>query len=214
MRYKQGAVIRKVIPFSRFTSFQGIFKVQFSIELIMESRHCQSLNIMGYFWYIKFMKYLSDQEEKNAIHWFSEAANIAKKALCQKAKCGTVIIKEGIIIGRGYNAPPLDDEKNRRCGDIRTGGKPKYDQTCCMHAEWRAIIDALKNNSDKVYGSKLYFTRVNNEGKQIKSGEPFCTVCSRLALDVGISKFILYHEDGICEYDTDEYDKLSYFYNN
>lgn len=158
------------------------------------------------------MEYLNGQQEKEAIEMMKSAASVAKEALCLKAKCGTIIINDGEIIGTGYNAPPLDKEENRQCDKKASPGKPNYDKTCCLHAEWRAIMDALKRNSGKLTGSKLYFTRVDETGNIIKSGKPYCTVCSRLALDAGIEKFVLWHEEGICEYPTDEYNRLSYEY--
>ncbi len=78
-----------------------------------------------------------------------------------------------------------------------------------MHAEWRAITDALKRSGTKIAGAKLYFIRINDEGNIQRSGEPYCTVCSRLALDAGIGHFLLWHEDGIAEYETGEYHALS-----
>ena len=81
-----------------------------------------------------------------------------------------------------------------------------------MHAEWRAIMDALKTNPQAIKGSKLYFTRVGDNGQIKKSGKPYCTVCSRMALDAGIDRFILWHEGGICSYSADEYNELSYSY--
>lgn len=158
------------------------------------------------------MKYLLEEQETEAIRWMEKAAKIAEKALCSKAKCGTVIVKDDEIIGQGYNAPPLDKEENRMCNREFGLGKPKYDRTCCVHAEWRAIIDALKRNSEKLKESKLYFTRIDENGQVKKSGKPYCTVCSRMALDVGIEKFVLWHEEGMCEYPTDEYNRLSYEY--
>lgn len=158
------------------------------------------------------MDYLKGQQEREAIGWMKKAAKVSGKALCFKAKCGAVIVKDGEIIGEGYNAPPLDKEENRMCNKEFNSGKPKYDKTCCMHAEWRAIIDALKRNSEKIKESKLYFTRIDENGKIKKSGKPYCTVCSRMALDVGIEKFVLWHKEGICEYPTDEYNRLSYEY--
>ena len=142
-------------------------------------------------------------------HWMHEAAEVAKQARCLKATCGTVIVKDGRIIGRGYNAPPLDKEENRTCHMDVGRGKPGYDRTCCMHAEWRAILDALRNHSEQVVGAKLYFVRVDEDGNIKKSGKPYCTVCSRMALDVGLSTFALWHEEGIVEYPTDQYDRLS-----
>lgn len=163
--------------------------------------------------YIKdFMVKLKGEQEQEAIKWFNEAAQMAVKALCLNAKCGAVIIRDNEIIGEGYNAPPLDSEENRMCGQEIVNNKPNYDKTCCVHAEWRAILNALKINPEKIAGAKLYFTRVDENGNIKKSGQPYCTVCSRLALDVGIAKFVLWHEDGICEYDMREYNKLSYSY--
>lgn len=159
------------------------------------------------------MKFLTGQEENEAIKCMNEAAQVAKRALCLRAKCGTVVVNNGEIIGTGYNAPPLDKEENRTCLQESHPGKPKYDKTCCMHAEWRAIMDTLKRNSGRLSGSKLYFTRVDENGNIKKSGKPYCTVCSRFALDSGISEFLLWHEEGICAYPADEYNKLSYQYN-
>ncbi|MCK9577984.1 hypothetical protein M0R01_00630 [bacterium] len=158
------------------------------------------------------MQYLKGEKEKEAIKWMNSAGQVAKSALCHRAKCGAVIVMNGEIIGSGYNAPPLNDEKNRTCSvrDYKT--KPGYDRTCCIHAEWRAMVDALKKYPDRVKGSKLYFCRVSDGGEILKSGKPFCTVCSRLALDIGIGHFLLWHEEGICEYGTDEYNKLSHQY--
>lgn len=157
------------------------------------------------------MRYLQNQEKEDAIKWMYEAGKVASKALCLRAKCGTVIVKDGEVIGFGYNAPPLDDNKNQKClHEYDFSGKPKYDHTCCMHAEWRAILNALKENGEKIKNSKLYFTRVDEAGNILKSGKPFCTVCSRFALDCGVSEFLLWHEEGICSYETREYNDLSY----
>ena len=159
------------------------------------------------------MKFLKGTDEQDGIRWMNEAAAAARRALCLKARCGTVIVQDGKIIGEGYNAPPLDDQKNRTCLDeYKNTGKPKYDHTCCMHAEWRAIMDALRKHPDKIAGSRLFFVRVDDAGNIKKSGKPYCTVCSRLALDAGIAEFLLWHEEGIGAYPTDEYNRLSYSY--
>lgn len=142
-----------------------------------------------------------------------KAAHVAEQALCLKARCGSVIVHGSEIIGTGYNAPPNDNISIRRCdAKDKTPPRKNYDKTCCVHAEWRAISDALKNNANKLQGSILYFTRVDARGGILKSGEPFCTVCSRLALDVGIAFFVLWHEDGIRAYQTGEYNDMSYNY--
>ncbi len=149
---------------------------------------------------------MSDQD------WIDQAALYARQARCTKARCGAVIVTQGEIIGRGYNAPPLDSDAHRMCQADRSRGEPKYDKTCCVHAEWRAIMDALRRKPAKLAGSTLYFARIDTEGNLLPAGEPFCTVCSRLALDAGIAGFALQHEHGITVYATGEYNRRSYAY--
>ena len=143
--------------------------------------------------------------------FFDVAATFAQQATCSRAKCGTVIVKDGNIIGRGYNGPALDDESNRYCkAELDLSIKPKYDKTCCIHAEWRAILDACKRNADKIDGSVLYFMRVDDEGNFTNAGDPYCTTCSRLTLEAGVGQFALWNNDGVDIYDAAEYNRKSY----
>jgi deoxycytidylate deaminase len=144
--------------------------------------------------------------------FFARAAACAKRSTCRKDFCGCVIVKDGVVIGEGWNTPAGNREDQRMCDvvDYDWMKKKKADKTCCMHAEWRAIIDALRRHPDDLEGSVLYFTRVDGGGTLLKSGEPYCTVCSRFALDVGIAQFALWQETGIRRYDTGEYNQLSY----
>ena len=144
--------------------------------------------------------------------WWGAAREVALLALCLRAKCGAVIVSNGQVIGRGYNAPPQDDMKNAKCSesDYDRNKKPKYDLTCCVHAEWRAITDAMKNNSEQLVGSTLYYVRLGDNDEIKPSGEPFCTECSRLSLDAGIGYFGLFHEDGPMLYDAQDYNERSY----
>jgi deoxycytidylate deaminase len=148
---------------------------------------------------------------QNIPFFFEEAGKVATQALCLRDKCGAVIVKNNSIIGAGYNAPPCDDVRFRKCElDLRVSKKPKSDRTCCLHAEWRAILDAVKKAGD-IAGSTLYFVRVNTDGVIKESdGVPYCTVCSRLALDVGVTSFCLWTKDGAKCYGTDVYNDISY----
>ena len=86
------------------------------------------------------------------------------------------------------------------------------DKTCCIHAEQRAIMDALSKNPIKLIGSRLYFIRLDDKDNTSKAGEPYCTICSKMALDVGISEFVLWNDKGVCVYETEEYNILSFQY--
>jgi len=144
-------------------------------------------------------------------HYFKEAGVVATQATCHRARCGSVIVsRDDIIIGRGFNAPPLGDETQRQCDiEYRTDRKPKSDKTCCVHAEWNAIIDALRNYPDQVEGSTLYFMRIDDDNSFTEAGDPYCTVCSRLALQSGIAEFGLWN-GGPQMIDTKNYNLISY----
>lgn len=143
--------------------------------------------------------------------FFEKAADIAKEATCLRAKCGSVVVKNSVVIGRGFNSPALGDESQRLCEvDMDTTVKPKYDKTCCVHAEWRAVLDACKTNTEKLAGSVLYFMRIDEAGGFTDAGDPFCTVCSRLTMEAGVAEFALYNDEGADIYPLDEYNLKSY----
>lgn len=145
---------------------------------------------------------------------FDEAAKEATKALCLRSRCGAIVVSRNAeIIGRGYNAPPQDNISARRCNrKHELHATFKSDKTCCVHAEQRAVLDALKTHSSELNGATIYFVRLDDGGKVKYSGKPYCTICSKLALDVGISYFGLYHKEGVGIYDTKEYNELSFAY--
>lgn len=145
------------------------------------------------------MEYLHDNEK--AITYINEAAKAALNSLCLRSRCGSVIVKNDEIIGRGFNSPPLN-KKLEYCFKDELPDTFKSDRTCCVHAEQRAIMDALRNYPNEIIGSRLYFIRLDPNGNKIKAGEPYCTICSKMALDVGIK--------GICVYNTEEYNFLSF----
>lgn len=151
--------------------------------------------------------------KKDPEAYFDLAQEVAKKATCLRAQCGSVIIaSDGQVIGEGYNAPPLGDESQRMCEAVLDQSiKQNNDKTCCVHAEWNAILDAMNRHADKVPGSTLYFMRINDSGEKTEAGEPYCTVCSRLALESGIAVFGLWN-DGPDMRETAEYNRQSYAY--
>jgi len=143
--------------------------------------------------------------------YFEMAATVANDATCSRAKCGSVIVADSVVIGTGFNSPALDREDQRLCeATMDTSLKPKYDKTCCIHAEWRAVLDACKTNADQLAGAVLYFMRVDENGAFTDAGDPFCTVCSRLTMEAGVGEFALYNQDGADIYRLDEYNKKSY----
>ncbi len=149
-------------------------------------------------------------ELNNKEKWFVEAGQVASNSKCLKAKCGSVIVDaEGNIIGQGYNGP-AGNETNRCNDKYIFPENNKYDVTCCVHAEVRAIHDAMIHHPNKIKGATLYFMRVDSNNMLTKAGVPYCTLCSKEALDSGLEYFGLWHEDGIKLYNTKEYNNISY----
>ncbi len=159
------------------------------------------------------MGYIEGSERDEAEKFLKKAAEVAEGSTCQRSRCGSVVVKENEIIGQGYNSPPGDLETQRRCSNEKELYNRKVtDKTCCIHAEQRALFNSLKNEGD-IEGSVLYFTRIDDEGEIKRSGKPYCTICSKMTLDLGAEEFVLWHEDGIYAYDIEEYNDLSFGFN-
>jgi len=157
------------------------------------------------------MNRITAQELETIRPFFEAAAKVAQKATCHRAKCGSVIVKDGVIIGEGYNAPPLNDETRCTCdAEWDYTKKPKYDKTCCIHAEWNAVLDACKRNADKIDGSTLYFMRIDDSNDFTDAGNPFCTTCSRFTMEAGVGEFALWNNGGADIYPLAKYDQKSY----
>ncbi len=161
------------------------------------------------------MRILSGNEEKKAIEYLLKAAEVAQNAKCERSKCGSLIVWMNKIIGSGVNSPPGEIEEQRRCSYSKDSYDKKVtDKTCCVHAEQRAMMDALRKNPNELFGSRLYFIRLDSDGAPSKSREPYCTICSKMALDVGIAEFVLWQDKGVCVYNTEEYNALSFNYHS
>lgn len=154
------------------------------------------------------MRILNGEEARKAQEYVETAVQEAKLSPCFRAQCGSVVVKDGVILGKGFNSPP-QNEKLKKClkDDLPTNFKS--DKTCCIHAEDRAVRDALINHSEKVKGATLYFIRLK-DGKPAESRDPYCTMCSKMSYDVGLHEFVLLHQEGYCAYNLKEYNDLSF----
>lgn len=155
---------------------------------------------------------LSGANLENAKDFLKIAQEEAKKSTCLSRRCGAILVKDSIVIGKGFNSPPRNLDSQKRCGlDKKSLDAKVTDKTCCIHAEQRAIFDALFNGMN-LSGSTMYFTSIDENGNQILSRKPYCTLCSKMALDVGVKYWVLEHEKGIFVYGAEEYNKLSFEY--
>ena len=155
------------------------------------------------------MKILEENDKLKLI--VDKLTDVAKKATCKRSKCGSVLISEyGNLIGSGYNSMPCNVDSACFKDELPTGFKS--DKTCCIHAEQRAIMEGLKHYSRLVEGSTLYFLRLDDNDQPKQSGQPYCSICSKMALDAGIKYFVLWHKEGWTAYETEEYNSLTFKY--
>lgn len=157
------------------------------------------------------MRVLSGDEAEEAKGYLHEAEPLGQASCCLRTRCGALLVKDGVIIGTGFNSPP-GNEPLDKCLKDDLPEDFVSDKTCCIHAEDRAVRDALARNPERVKGSVIYFAKLDKEGKVRPSGEPYCTICSKLVLDVGIKEFVMQRKQGICAYDAREYNEISFKY--
>ncbi len=143
---------------------------------------------------------------------------LASESTCHRSKCASIIIpkddflnERNIIIGHGCNSLPCNKQISACAKDFLPANF-KSDKTCCVHAEQRAIMCAL-DQKYKLKDSYLFFIRLSENNQPLHAGDPYCTICSKMALDSGIGKFCLWHKEGWTAYDTEYYNNLSFQFN-
>lgn len=150
-------------------------------------------------------------EDFNLDYLIFHLVKVAQMSKCRRSKCGSIIVADNkLIIGEGYNSMPCNLDGD--CFKDSLSDTFKSDKTCCVHAEQRAIMDALSKFPNKIIGSTLYFIRLDDDGNPKHSGSPYCSICSKMALDSGISNFVLWHKEGWTSYDTKEYNDITFQY--
>lgn len=155
------------------------------------------------------MEILIGRRLQDAKKYLKRCQEVARGSLCHRAKCGSVIARYGIILGEGFNAPP-GNVPLEKCFKESLSEDFDSDKTCCIHAEERAIFDALLNYNHNLNGSVIYFFRTDLKGEPLPAGKPYCTRCSKIALDMGIRSWVLWHDFGICGYEANEYNEISF----
>lgn len=146
------------------------------------------------------MRYLKGQEILEADIYFKECEQEASKSRCQKSQRGVIIVRNGDILGRACNNPPLELLcKPEECHGICN----QY----CIHAEDRAIHEANAQGLD-LRGSRLYHLKIK-EGTVRPSMDPSCPNCSKWILESGIAEVVLKREIGYSLYDAEEFHERS-----
>ncbi len=153
------------------------------------------------------MRHVTDKEEIEEIKkYMGLAADEAQKSKCKKSQRGAIIVLEGNIVGRGHNKPTIE---NLYCLREQISNNSRVELCSAIHAEQMAIVDAA-NGGTPLAGARLYHIKTKR-GQMRQSGNPSCTVCSRLVVTAGI-EVVLWHNEGYAIYGPEEFNEISYKY--
>lgn len=116
---------------------------------------------------------------KKDLEFLALAKYVSNYATCKSRNVGAVIVKDGEILSIGYNGVPDNYEECPTCYRRDQGFKSgtMLDKCYAVHAEQRAIIDALKNGYD-IKDATIY---VNCSP---------CTTCAKFLIHLGIKNII------------------------
>lgn len=155
----------------------------------------------------------SSQEPRGSIviepppHIIAKAIAVGAASPCAKSKRGVAIfytVNSGLV-SEGTNHPPRpfvcsgDQVCRAACGKL------------CVHAEAAALLNwssGLSRSLRSVDSFDMVHVKVV-EGELVASGPPSCWQCSRLILEAGIKGMWLFHEDGWCRYEAEEFHQLT-----
>jgi len=155
------------------------------------------------------MRYANEAEAREIEKFMRVAVEEAKKSTCKKSKRGVVIVKDGKIIGKGYNKVTIEGFCNP-CIRENIKDNSRVELCSAIHAEQMAILDSIKNGKS-LEGSRMFHTRVKN-GEVKPSEDVSCTICSRIILESGIEEFIMLQKEGYAIYPAKEFNELSFKY--
>lgn len=138
----------------------------------------------------------------------NEAREVAQTSICQRDHRGSVVFKNGEVLGAASNGPiPPYECDTEKCGGV-----------CgifAMHAERLSIIKALEDQQDLTDASVLH-VRINDNGEVQVSGDLRCEDCTGYMARIGRNKkgmhlkeFILLQEDGWRAYSIEEADEVT-----
>ncbi len=151
------------------------------------------------------MRYIKGDEARETWKYIEEAAKEAEKSTCKSSHRGSVIVRDGKIVGRGYNKPTVKEYCDS-CLRENIEGMQRVELCRAIHAEQMALLNCKKEDR---MGSTLYHVRVK-DGKITPSKEPVCTVCSRMIKEAEIRDVVLYEKDGLVSYDAKEFNEKSF----
>lgn len=145
--------------------------------------------------------------------YLSVAETISRASKCLRGNWGTVIVKNDIVLGLGYNGPARGVKHCNPCRrDIYPPGKG-YDKCIAAHSEVNALLQS--GGRRECLGATLYLASHNRKYDGVGSYNkviPYfpCDDCFRYVVNAGIKTVVVLHGEDVVRYEvTDVVDKLN-----
>lgn len=144
------------------------------------------------------------------LHYIKMARDLADNSNCLRRRYGAVIVKNNIIVSKGFNSAPegrKSCEEKGFCQRNKLGipSRERYELCASVHAEQNAMIKASYR---EMIDSTIYIGGIDYKLGEITDCTP-CVICRRMIINAGIKRIVVQTNDGYEELDINKLDIMS-----
>lgn len=131
-------------------------------------------------------------------YYLNIAQQVAQRSTCYRAKFGTIIVRDDVIISTGYVGAPRGtkdciERKNCLREELSIPSGERYELCRSVHAEQNAIINAARSGSSVFNGDIFLY----GEDKNGRSNDAFpCFICKKMIINAGLNRVICSTKNG------------------
>ena len=162
------------------------------------------------------MRYIKDSEAQGLKAYFDKCLELARNSDCKEAQYGAIIVKDGKVIGEGYNHVPDElrekydcDRCPRRNADLHKG--IGLELCISTHAEEAAVQDMMikrQYKKEESENAQMVIGKMKNGNSDILQPKIklYCTKCAgKIAKETMIKEVIFLTSDGYVAIDSIEF---------
>ena len=131
-------------------------------------------------------------------YYLNIAKEISQRCTCFRAKIGTIIVKEDVIVSTGYIGAPRKTKDCFERGEclrskLNIPHGQRYELCRSVHSEMNALINAARSGAS-VLGGDVYMWGQDPNGNLIDAIP--CFICKKMIINAGLKRFISATKDG------------------
>lgn len=141
------------------------------------------------------------------------ARQLARQSNCKKIHYGAIIVKDGLVLGRGFNQPVNlpEDMGIKCCLRVNIESGTRTEQCLATHAEEVSVLNSLALGFN-IEDASLYLAKESSDGKILYFDTSIicCSHCSRILYYMKIKEVIVGKTTGIEHVSINDVIKLAY----